>query len=93
MTDTQGSRIASLSIGEQYHATRPNVPPFVPGEVAIGPEEKGSLRHAVRRLKGPRIKCGDRTGHLIRDSAKAEDWDEAQKRLRQRLQARDERVP
>ena len=38
------------------------------------------------------IKYRDRTGHVIRESANTEDWQEAQKRLRERLQARDERI-
>src|SRR5262249_35519403 len=38
------------------------------------------------------IKYRDRTGHISRESANTEDWQEAQKRLRARLQARDERV-
>jgi integrase len=38
------------------------------------------------------IKYRDQTGHIIRESANTEDWQEAQKRLRERLQARDERV-
>jgi len=38
------------------------------------------------------IKYRDRTGHIMVESANTEDWQEAQKRLRERLQARDERV-
>jgi hypothetical protein len=50
---------------------------------------------AVYPRKGTKalwIKYRDRTGHIIRESANTEDWQEAQKRLRERLQARDERV-
>ena len=50
---------------------------------------------AVYKRKGTKslwIKYRDRNGHIIRESANTEDWQEAQKRLRERLQARDERV-
>jgi hypothetical protein len=38
------------------------------------------------------IRCRDREGNLVRESTFTEDWQEAQRKLRERLQARDDKL-
>lgn len=56
------------------------------------PKRHDGIVYQRKGTKALWIKYRDRTGRLIRESANSEDWQEAQKRLRERLQARDERV-